>query len=183
MNENSLELIKLELDNEGIDTLIQKNEETSQQEQLLIFLGADSENRNLIATLMIEPLDLETDLSIGKKEVGRRFIKMKIDAIFPFKVKDLALIEVAQYLHFLNGQIEIPGFYLNYLDNSLLYRFVQMVDRESISLKVILCVLGNIMLFQETMGPSLERLANGEISCIDLMDEIQKMMKPSNDLN
>lgn len=165
--EKILHSLKEELTNQGLDCVVRSSTEFPQR-TLLVYTGSDPANR-------VQLLEIKVQSKMQSKET-EDYASIHIDAFFPFIVQDLAMQEVAQFLHFLNLQIEIPGFCLNYLDNKILYRYVLLSESQHIPQKIIVALVGIAMLFQDVFGQVLERLAKGEISFVGVMSEIEKVL-------
>lgn len=179
MSNYTLELIKAELEGLGLDCEIEKNQDETTPpyvpSRLVVFGGIDSKNREQKMIITEQAIETGNELSTNPNERNRRYVRIQLDAPFPFAVKDTALADVSQFLHFLDLQIELPGFYLNYFDNTILYRCVHIADIEHVPIKVIVSILGIVMFLQDAFGGSLERLANGEVTFVELLQEIQKL--------
>lgn len=165
--EKILHSLKEELTNQGLDCVVHSSTEFPQR-TLLVYTGSDPANR-------VQLLQIKVQSKMQSKET-EDYASIHIDAFFPFIVQDLAMQEVAQFLHFLNLQIEIPGFCLNYLDNKILYRYVLLSESQHIPQKIIVALVGIAMLFQDVFGQVLERLAKGEVSFVGVMEEIEKVL-------
>jgi len=164
--------VKEEIVKEGLDCMMQSLED-SQQKNLLIYTGEDPAHRMRLIQIKVQTKETNP-LSKGPKR--EELACFQFDAFFPFTVEDLSLEEVAQFLHFLNLQVEIPGFYLNHLDNTILYRYVLLSEGERIPYKTILALVGMAMLFQDVFSQTLERLAMGKVSFCGLMEEVQETL-------
>lgn len=168
-----LQAIKEELIKEGLDCTIQEGKDMLQT-SLLIYSGVDSENRTQIISIKAQANEGEAFLL---KQTGRDCVCFQLEACFPFIVDDYSMSDVAQFLHFMNLQVEIPGFYLNYIDNTILYRYVLLSEEHHIPKKIILSLIGMTMLFQDIFNKIFERLAKGQVSFVDLMKEISEVVK------
>lgn len=166
--EKILQTVKEELIQEGLDCVIQTDQD-SPWTRLLIYSGEDQEKRTQLITITVQAKGGNPMLL---KETGHDCVSFQLDACFPFTVDDYSMSDVAQFLHFLNFQIEIPGFCLNYIDNTIIYRYVLLTENQHIPKKILMSLIGISMLFQDFFGQTLERLAKGKVSFIDLMKEI-----------
>lgn len=163
-----LQVIKEELTKEGLDCAIQE-EKDMMQTRLLIYSGEDQQKRTQMVTIKAQAK--EGDL-LQLKQAGHDCVSFQLEACFPFTVDDYSMSDVAQFLHFLNFQVEVPGFYLNYIDNTIVYRYVLLSEDQHIPKKILLSLIGMAMLFQDLFGQTLERLAKGKVSFVELMQEI-----------
>lgn len=166
-----LETIRDDFIHEGLDCMIQSGKDAGTK--LLVYSGTDLEKRTQIIEMRIQ----ENKVSgLTPEQSSYEYFNFQFDVCFPFKVDDYSMSDVAQFLHFLNLQVEVPGFYLNYIDNTLLYRYVHLAEKEHIAKKIITSIIGMAMLFQDVFGQTLERLATGKVSFVDLMKEISTIL-------
>jgi len=157
---------------EGLDCVIQSVDDL-QETSLLIYSGTDHAKRDRLIRIKTQA-KIKSDIVANQPE--EKLTSFQLDAFFPFIVEDLAMMEIAQFLHFLNLQIEIPGFYLNYVDNTILYRYVLLSQGEHIPQKIIMALVGIVMLFQDVFGQVFERLAKGEVSFANIMQEVSDIL-------
>lgn len=156
-----LESIKKELSHEGVDCFLQQDDEGAET-RLVVYNGTHQE-RVQVLQLTARPAAMGGDNTC---------FSVQLDAVFPFAVRDAAIIDVSQFLHFLNLQLEVPGFYFDHLNHAILYRYVLFIEQGHIPRKIILSLIGNVIFFQDVFGSSLERLAKAEVTFVDLMQEI-----------
>jgi hypothetical protein len=163
-NNHILESIKEELRREGVDSFIQRDELVS---RLLVYAGSDQEKTQLIE-IMVQNAEITS-------AIGCLSLQFKVS--FPFVVKDTAVVDVTQFLHFLNLQLEIPGLFFNHLDNTIVYRYVLLAEEGHLPKKVMMSLIGISMFIQDVFGQVLERLSLGEVSFVELLKEVQKVLE------
>lgn len=168
-----LQAIKEDLTKEGLDCAIQE-EHDMLQTRLLIYSGDDQKKRTQMITIKVQAK--AGDLT-QLKQAGHDCVSFQLETCFPFTVDDYSLSDVAQFLHFLNLQVEVPGFYLNYIDNTIIYRYVLLSENQHIPKKILISLVGMVMLFQDLFGQILERLASGKVSFVELLKEITAVPK------
>lgn len=167
--------LKASLDTTGIDSLIHHPIDPAQPLRLLIFAGDAGDRQGGLIEFSLQTVEMGEG---AKSKPGKRtYMRMQIDSKFPFKVVDTSLVEVAQFLNFLNLQLELPGFFLNYFENTIIYRYVLLADADHVPEKVILSVIGVIMFFQDFLGGTLGRLAAGQTTFIELLQDIETVLK------
>lgn len=164
-NERVLSLISEELTKQGLSCVTAPSE--NNQKRLLVYAGSDPQDRTQLIEIKSQ--------SRGIK--GEEYTSVQIDAFFPFVAQDLAMQDVAQFLNILNLQMEIPGFCLNYLDNTLLHRYVLLSEGSHFPLKTLVFLVGMAMFYQDVFSSPLERLASGKISFIEIMKEIESLLR------
>lgn len=160
-----LETIKNELTKEGLDSFIQREEENFPK--LLIYTGSNQEK-----TQVIEIVAQNTDVASA---IG--CLNLQLNAVFPFTVKESATTDVAQFLHFLNLQLEVPGLFLNLLDQTIVYRYVFLAEPGHVPTKNIMSLIGLAMFYQDVFGQVLEKLSKDEVTFVGLMEEIQGILE------
>lgn len=156
-----------------LDCSIQEVEKPFSQPCLMIYGGNDSKNREQLIEITVQSIPLNPEVSSDAEE-GEQYSRLQMDAPFPFAVQDLAMSEVAQFLHFLNLQIELPGFYLSYVDKIIVYRYILFCSQKNFPKEIILSILGSILFFQDIFGPPLEKLAEGQVTFVALLEEISE---------
>lgn len=175
--EKILQLVKEDLVREGLDCIVLFDKDILQT-KLLIYSGEDTEKRT-------QQIEIKVQAKNGNpsqlKHAGQDCVSFQLDAFFPFTVDDFSMADVAQFLHFLNLQIEIPGFYLNYLENTIVYRYVLLAEDQHIPQRILLSLIGIAMMLQDMFGQTLERLAKGKTTFVELMQEIQAVMEKAMD--
>jgi hypothetical protein len=179
MNRDSntiLNAVKEALSNAEIDCALLQPSDPILFPRLLIYAGNDTQRREHLIEVTSQPIEMAQSLSLSLSQQHHEYSRIQIDASYPFIVNDLATSEVAQFLHFLNLQIEVPGFYLNHLDNIILYRHVLLCDNNHLPIKIILSLIGIAMFFQDAFSPTLERISNGKITFAELLEEIQQVL-------
>jgi hypothetical protein len=167
-----LDSIRDDLIKEGLDCFLMSDQA---QDKLIIYAGIDKEERVQLLQISMQARKFPSK----SKRTIKENIVLQFDSVFPFAVEDKALTEVAQFLHYLNFQIEIPGFYLNHLDNTIVYRYVLLSEGQHVPKKIIFSLIGIVMFFQDAFGQTLERLAKGNTTFVGVMEEIAAMLKPN----
>jgi hypothetical protein len=160
-----LESIKKDLGHEQIDSFIQHEDEAAEA-RLLIYAG---ENQEKVQLLSITARNTELNES-------ESLTSLQFEAFFPFIVKDQAVVDVSQFLHFLNQQLEVPGFYFNHLDHLIAFRYILFIEPNAIPKKIVMSLIGLVIFFQDIFTQTLERLAKGEVSFADLMQEVHDLL-------
>lgn len=175
-NEKILASIKTILDGAGMDSAVVPPDDIIFHPRLVVFIGNDRENRERILEITAQSLEVDKLLTTDEKEKAIEYVRIQVDTKFPFKVEDKAMADVAQFLHVFNLQIDVPGFYLNYYDNAIIYRYVLMAEREHIPIKILFSIIGTVLLFQDLLSSQLERLATGKVSFVYLLKEIHEAL-------
>lgn len=168
--------IKEDLTGQGVDCVFVPIDDLLHN-KLLIYTGENKKKLTQLIEIKVQTSEVNQAIADGS---GHDYASFQLDAFFPLVVDDLAMSEVAQFLHFLNFQVEVPGFYLNYIDKTIVYRYVLLSESDHVPKKILLSLVGIAMFFQDVFGQTLERLATGEVTFIQMMEEIQKILEKVN---
>jgi len=111
----------------GLDAVILPVDNASSEERLIVYGGKDAHERLQLIEISVTGASGTEKVKGAKDPAGEPSLRIQIDAIFPFAVADIALADVAQFLHFINLQVELPGFYLDHMNDRILYRYVHLM--------------------------------------------------------
>lgn len=157
----------------GLDAVLLPLDDGSGLEKVIVYGGKDGKDR----LQLIEITSAGTEGPKGLKDVPiQPSFRIQIDACFPFTIADAALSDVAQFLHFINLQVELPGFYLDHLNDRILYRYVHLMEGDKPPKQLVLAVIGIALFLQDVFGQTFERLATGQATFPSLMEEIKKSL-------
>lgn len=160
----------------GLNAACLPVDDPSGEERLVVYGGKDAQERlQLIEISVSGASGAEKSKGIKESEFEPS-LRIQIDALFPFPVADIALADVAQFLHFINLQVELPGFYLDHLNDRILYRYVHLTDGEKPPKKMLLAIIGIALFLQDVFGETFARLASGKTTFPNLMEEIKKTL-------
>jgi hypothetical protein len=169
--ENTLEFLKDHFYKAELDCEIVELGDIGKR-RLLVFLGTDHHDCGLSMEVTAQEIALEGKLFSPAVSKDQAYVRIQFDVSYPFVVRDESTLDVAQFLHFLDLQIELPGFYLNPLDNRILYRYVWLCKPGDVHPKLALNIVAMVMFFQGAFESILEKLASGEESYLSLLEEI-----------
>lgn len=136
-------------------------------ERLLLFIGSDYQERGRV----VEITATEQLFSFEGK-TKPRYWKVQFLFTFPFKMKPEAAQQVGSVLHFLNRQIDLPGFEMNEVDDLIYYRHALLVRDNGIDKRVFQGTLGMMMLVLDLFSETIERVAAGEMTFDDLLRSV-----------
>ncbi len=157
----------------GVSSLVLKGKEKESEHCLLIETGTKKTN----IKILVAPFELgkhaPSDIFADKRE----YVRVQLDATFPYSVALSSMADMAQVLHFLNLQVDLPGFYLNLADKEIIYRYVLLADMNYFPEKILLSIIGIAMLFQDVFAKTFKELAEGKATFLDVMEEIQNSLK------
>lgn len=144
--------------------------------RLLVFLGNDYKNRERILALSAQGQSL-VGLP-GKHEMkSTEYIRVQFQTTFPFLMKDNAVFEVGSLLHFINHVVELPGFEMDELDNKIFYRYVLLSSRPDTNPTLYFSILGLIMMLLDLFTEAIEKLATGEASFNEMLEQMIELTR------
>jgi hypothetical protein len=171
-----LQGIQATLEKAGLDVLHVPMQGDSLVEKLVVFGGKDRDDRAHLIEIGISG-SAAAEKKVGKEEIDLDpALRVQIDSAFTFSIADIAYADLAQFLHFINLQIELPGFYLDHLNEKVIYRYVLLFEGETIPKKTLLSLIGVVLFLQDVFGQTLERLASGQVTFLGLMEELEKSL-------
>lgn len=147
-------------------------------DHLLVFLGLDVKKRERLLEILAtqQPILPESTLSQNQSLTPYR-IQFRIS--LPFKVQDTALTQVASLILFLNPFIDLPGFELDELNGQVAYRYVWIINADSIDETLISSIMGTLTLNVNLFSETIESLADGTMSFNDLLAQIISLIEHS----
>jgi hypothetical protein len=174
----TLERIQKILEQEEYECTWTRSSEGIPLDSLHVFLGVDNKRRErmLEITSFSQPLSPELTRDEGTPFPAR--VRFRIE--LPFKIKDLALNQVASLILFLNQYIDLPGFELNELEGTVYYRYVLLVHPDHITKILMMSILGAAILNLSLFSEMIESLADGKVTFNDLLAQILRMQAPEN---
>lgn len=150
----------------GIDSTVVPANVVITHPRLVVHIGNDASNRERV-------IEVTAQTTETGESPAKAYVRIQLDSKFPFTVEDVALSDVSQFLHFLNLQLEVPGFYLDLFTNTIIYRYVLLADSGHIPEKMILSMVGIVLFLQDVFGGPFERLATNKVTLPELLREIQ----------
>nr|WP_166156318.1 hypothetical protein [Neochlamydia sp. AcF84]NGY95246.1 hypothetical protein [Neochlamydia sp. AcF84] len=139
--------------------------------RLLLFLGVDDKEREKI----LEITALKQELMPGLASSDNPFYRLQFQAVFPFAVHPQASTQVSSLICYLNRLIELPGFEMDEVNLKLNYRYILLYGERSLNKNLCFSIIGLIMLTLELFSSTLERVAIGETTFNQILEEIIKI--------
>lgn len=155
------------LNADKFDYSLEEATEEIPYERLLLFIGSDTKERGRV----VEITATEQLFSLENKELPR-YWRVQFLFTFPFKMEPEAAQQVGSLLHFLNRQIDLPGFEMSEIDDLITYRHALLVHDKGIDKRVFQGTLGMMMLVLDLFGDTIERVATGEMTFDELLQSI-----------
>jgi len=95
---------------------------------------------------------------------------LEFSAAFPFSVHVGAMKEVASLLHFINGELYMPGFHLDEAEGKILFRHFNF--SVSIDKTLVIGITGLILLYMDLYGNVIEEVASGKKTFNQIIEEV-----------
>ena len=183
MTKVSIQSIKDYLKKEGYDCLVREDEKTSPFPVLLVHLGDDYKNREYLLLLTLKEQAFVREKSEGASSEDRfhYILEFRISLLFP--VEDVGVADTARFLAFINKTIEIPGFELDEIEQTIFYRYAMLGCSDQLNGSLILATMGFMMMILDTFIPNIEEIASGKTTMNALMDtaiqQLSEIIGPS----
>lgn len=156
------------------------DEASSFIEKLEIILGPDHKERELVMEITATQQRIPPEYTHANPPSPPQQVQFWVE--LPFDVKDIALNQMSNLLHFLNQMIELPGFQLDELNGKVIYRYVWITHAKMVDDPLIMGITGAILLTLNLLEGTIESLAEGKVSFNDLLSQIVQLTKaPSAD--
>lgn len=175
MSQNKLNHLMQLLKDEGLDcTIIEANQEVFTP-SLLLFQGLDSKKRERVTEITIDEQILPAQFEeIEKLDIQSGFFRLRVQTMVPIDFVPATAAQVASTINFLNGLIEIPGFYANEIENKIFYRQTQLISDHDLEKYLLIGLVGFHRLVLETFTDLLESVATGQMTYLQILEEIHK---------
>ncbi|BBI17717.1 hypothetical protein [Neochlamydia sp. S13] len=139
--------------------------------RLLLFLGVDDKEREKI----LEVTAIKQELMQGLDSSDNPFYRIQFHAVFPFNIHPQASTQVSSLICYLNRLIELPGFEMDEINLTLNYRYILLYGERDFNKNLYFSIVGLIMLTLELFNSTLERVARGETTFNQILEEIIKI--------
>ncbi len=171
-----LDNLKKQIHLAEMDCLLIEARENSAIEQLIVYLGPDYKNRERLLSVQIQQQELGQSLP-GAQAEQLPYFYIQFKTQFPFPVKEVSLAQIASLMVFLNRLTQLPGFEMNEVENSVSFRYIHLTTEVEPNPKLCLSIIGNIMLLIDLYGETIEKVAIGQMSFNELLQQIVDLSK------
>lgn len=143
-------------------------------ERLLIFLGVDEKERERVLEVTAIKQVFMQGLDFSNPQEPD-FFRIQFQIAFPFNIHPQAVSQVSSLICYLNRLVELPGFEMNEIDLQLFHRYILLYGEEKFNKKLCLSIVGLIMLLLELFTATVEKVAAGETTFNQLLEQIITM--------
>lgn len=134
--------------------------------RLLVFLAGDHKQRE-------RSLEVTTQKQVlGSRKEDIPFRRVQFETALPFNFSVSASQDVAAFLHFLNRQLELPGFEMDEGNRLILYRYVLLSSEDQLHTDLLKGIIGSITLLLDLFGEAIEKTAVGETTFNEILEKI-----------
>lgn len=133
-----------------------------------IFIGLDSEGRDsfiqLVPSEYSAPRELIPDAPMR--------VSLEFNLEFPVRFSAYTLYDIARLVSFLNASVDLPGFYISEMDDSVGYRYVWVGDGKGIDHQLILGLMGSITILRDLYISVIEDVSVGKKTLDQVFEQI-----------
>lgn len=160
-----MDLLELaaELEKDGYDCAILE-EDRPVLPHLQVYLGADAQSRERILTLTMVDSLYGDPLLMGEEGGWRPFVHLQFQVNISGTIQDAALLDLGSLLHYLNSNLELPGFVLHEGREVVFYRYVHLAVKGQEDLTLIKAIIGTVALQMELFEGIIRQVASGDHS-------------------
>lgn len=162
--EDVLHTIEKAAKHQKLDVSFFKASQDVPYDSLVVFLGADNQNRPYALNVTVQKQILDP-----KKESGLFRVEFKVK--IPFKIEDFSFSQTSNLVALLNHFLDLPGLEVNEADRELFYRYVLLIDEKGINETLLIGLMGMIKFILDIHTPSLESVASGKMSYDELLEQ------------
>ena len=134
--------------------------------RLLVFLSGDRKKRERSLEMTMQ------EQILGSKQIDIPYHRIQFETALPFTFSDKSSPEVSSFLHFLNRQLELPGFEMDEGNRLILYRYVLLSSEDRLQPDLLKGIIGSISLMLDLFGEAIEKVAVEETTFNEILEKI-----------
>ncbi|MCB1111702.1 MAG: hypothetical protein H7A37_06015 [Chlamydiales bacterium] len=169
-----LDIINTIFKDQGYSCSIIEESDTIPFPHLQLNLGPDGNGSNRIMHIIIEEQILDQSFR-EVEEPGNPILRLVFDTELPFKVDPTTAREVGTLLHFINREIDLPGFELAEVEDKVYFRHVQLTREAGVDVTVIYSIVGLTLFYLNWFSSVIESLAKGETTFNEVLENVLKI--------
>ncbi len=166
---NKLETILVQ---EDYDCAIEPATDEFPMPQLLVHLGLDSKERERTLMIITDEPEPETGLNGKEHATIQPISTIQFTVPLPFNFTDDTHHDVLSIVCFINSMVELPGFEIEEMEDSVHFRYVLITQINSITPVLINSVISAITLLLDLFSDLLEKVALGEATFEELVQTL-----------
>ena len=168
--------IKQFLDQQGYQTEIQEPMEFNPIEQLLVRMGKDMDNQELILRVFLLPETTErAPLKVSQDQEGEpRFLQFFI--LFPFLAIESTTPDLTKLLFHINSAFDMAQFGM-YDNHMVYYRYVHICAEGKVAEQAIKAILVSLEFLIDALLPSIMDIALARKTLHEVQEEAKKAIQ------
>ncbi len=160
--------IKKILENEQFDCSNHHPDDLS--DDLIVDLGNDKLERERILEISCRPLQFSVH-GVTAQQTDHSF-NIQFIVRLPYKVQDLAATQLSSLLHFINHNIDWPGFDFDEVNNKVAYRYIWITKDSAVDAPLLMNIVASVILCLDLFGETIEEVALGHATFDEVLQKI-----------
>lgn len=175
----TLKSLKAFLEAEGYDCSIEEATDKYPFEALAVRLVKDYKDRDqTLKMVLVDQLMPPTrGIPVLAEEGGATHCLLQFMVELPFPVQVVAVSDLARFLALTNRSADLPGFEMDEIEGKIFFRHVMIGKKDRIDRASILSIVGVITMLLGLFAPNIEKVAAGETTMNELLEEALETMK------
>lgn len=175
MNEKEvLDSLKDILDQEHFDTTLLAASDKVPWDILLLYMGHDAKKRERVLEITVRRQELGQGLK--SKPHSKEYFHITFALKLPFLCQDEMLFDLGSVILYLNRFLDLPGFEMSEAEARPSFRYVHLTATP-LDKQIILALAGMIGLYISVYSELLEKVASGEKTFNQVLEEVLGMLK------
>jgi len=172
-HDNILQQMKKDLLAERYDCSLELANEKIPNDQLIVFLGNDSSDREKILLVTA----VEQVMQGEESKPSEPYHLVHFHVVFPFTIAPLAASQTGSTILFINRLLELPGFEMGEIEEKVSYRYALFMHGKQVDKLLLFSIIGNIMMTLDLFSGIIESVATGQKTFNDLLEEMLTLTK------
>lgn len=169
------------LKEEGLDCAIFDGDDNNPKPRLLVYLGNDEQGRERVMEIIADEQLLPTGLKdLEHAQVRSGIYRLQIQSNLPFEFQPQCAADIASTINYVNGMLELPGFWSDELNRRVFYRNVQLLGGGGFDKNILLGIVGMHQMVLELFGVLLEKVGSGETTYFAVLEDIVRYASQPN---
>ena len=160
-----LEEIQAILTKEGIYSRITIPKDLTEIPYIEIDLDEDHLGRDQV-------LKIQSQTQILDPDQKTKFTKIEFSVEYPFTYVPIKSSDLARFIAFINRFSDLPGFELDEVDQTILFRHVYIGIENNVNALFFTSIIGLILMIMDLNAKNIELIASGERSFDSMITEI-----------
>lgn len=164
--------IKEFLKTQSTDVKMEKASQEMPLDHLVLRFGVDERNRPQSMSLYV--VEKELGSLTAQKKMGTKATFIHLYMELPTHIQDEAVGDIARYILLINKALEFEGFGMSEVDRMIYFRHDLHCSQKQLSDEMLMGLIGYILLIVDTFLPHFERIASGEATFVETVEQVMK---------